>query len=83
MRPTRPASKVDIGFPYTARDICWIEMVDGEMTQVDGLPSRRASVKRAIDGETTLYAVWPGQWRSDLFHIDDLQEAAVALGVRS
>lgn len=29
---------------------------------------------RALEKETTLYAVWPGNWRSDLFIIDDLNK---------
>jgi len=31
-----------------------------------------------IDEATTLYAVWPGKWSSDLFIIDDLDGFAKA-----
>lgn len=78
----RLASQVDVGFPYASRGLCWIEVVDGVADQVRGMPDRRQSVQRALDGKSTLLAVWPGQYNADLFAIDDVQEAAVALGVR-
>ncbi|MGW1995330.1 hypothetical protein [Embleya sp. NPDC001921] len=33
-------------------------------------------------GESRLFAVWPGQWSSDLFVIDDLDEYARAHGIK-
>ena len=78
----RTASAVDVGFPYQARGLCWIESVDGKLDQVHGIPGRRASVERALRGECKLLAVWPGQYAADLFEIDDLAQAASALGVK-
>ena len=36
---------------------------------------------RATAGDVRLYAVWPGNWSSDLFVIDDLDEYARAFGI--
>ena len=30
-----------------------------------------AAYQRALAGESRLFAVWPGNWRSDLFAIDE------------
>ena len=37
------------------------------------LPEVIEAYKRSKDKITTLYAVWPGNWSSDLFIIDDLE----------
>jgi hypothetical protein len=37
--------------------------------------------ERVKKGETRLYAVWPGQWSSHLFVIDDLDQYAGAFGI--
>ena len=34
------------------------------------------------DVDVKLYAVWPGQYRSDLFRVDDINEMAAAIGVK-
>ncbi|MEE0731414.1 MAG: hypothetical protein UCJ19_12765 [Oscillospiraceae bacterium] len=34
--------------------------------------SMRTAYERARAGSTKIYAVWPGNWSSDLFLIDDL-----------
>jgi hypothetical protein len=41
----------------------------------------RDATRRALAGETTLYAVWPGQWSSDLFVIDEVDKLADAIGL--
>lgn len=40
-----------------------------------------ATCERARSGESRIFAVWPGQWRSDLFIIDDLDEYAKAVAL--
>lgn len=40
------------------------------------LPEVLEAYQRAKDETTTLYAVWPGNWGSDLFIIDDLDAFA-------
>lgn len=41
----------------------------------------RAAVRSALKGETTIYAAWPGRFRTDLFLIDNVAELAAAIGV--
>ncbi|SCG60566.1 hypothetical protein [Micromonospora humi] len=36
--------------------------------------------ERAAAGQSRLFAVWPGQWSSDLFAIDDLDQLARGMG---
>jgi hypothetical protein len=65
-------------FPYRSDTTCYIEVhKNGTVSHGGG----REAYDRAIAGESTLYAVWPGEWRSDLFLIDDLDEYARALGI--
>jgi len=74
-------------FPYRMNTICYFEVdKNGNVSQV---PHKNKSdlarvsevYKRAMDKTTTLYAVWPGQWSSDLFIIDDLDAFAKELGL--
>jgi len=44
----------------------------GELNQILGKQEKIRAYIRASAGETKIVAVWPGQWRSDLFIIDDL-----------
>jgi hypothetical protein len=41
----------------------------------------RAAVKAAQLGLLLIYAVWPGQWRTDLFLVDDVDVLAAELGI--
>ena len=55
------SSKETEGFPYGSNRICYIELfATGE-------------IKQLATYHDKLFAVWPGQWRSDLFIIDDLE----------
>jgi len=47
------------------------------------LPEVIEAYKRSKDKITTLYAVWPGNWSSDLFIIDDLEAFAESFGIFS
>ncbi|MGW2034770.1 hypothetical protein [Streptomyces sp. NPDC001811] len=74
----RSAAAVGTEFPYTLGTTCYIEVhKDGRVTQGAGNDAYR----RALAGESRLFAVWPGQWRSDLFAIDNLDEFARAHGI--
>lgn len=72
-------------FPYREPTVCYFE-VDGD-GNVSQLPHKNKSDRyglqeaylRACGGCSKLYAVWPGQWSSDLFEIDDLAEFAEKL----
>ncbi|MEU3408340.1 hypothetical protein ABZ766_30920 [Streptomyces sp. NPDC006670] len=75
----RSAAAAGRAFPYTARTTCYIEIhKDGRVTH----GADRATYERAVAGESRLYAVWPGNWSSDLFVIDDLDEYAKAHGIK-
>lgn len=74
----RSAKAVGLEFPYTSPTTCYIEVA------ADGTVSHGAGAEacsRAKAGASRLFAVWPGQYRSDLFAIDDLDEYARAIGV--
>ncbi|WP_093500185.1 hypothetical protein [Streptomyces sp. Ag109_O5-10] len=74
----RSAAAAGKDFPYTLDTTCYIEVhEDGRVTQGAGPDA----YQRAVAGESRLFAVWPGQWRSDLFVIDDLDEFARAHGI--
>lgn len=77
MKP-RSAAEVGKTFPYTQSTVCVIEVgKDGTVSYGGGADAHG----RAVAGSSRLFAVWPGQWQSDLFEIDDLDEYARALGL--
>ncbi len=81
------SAKENNDFPYSMSTICYFE-VDSSGNVVH-VPHKNKSDKvrvleayqRAKNKTTTLYAVWPGNWRSDLFIIDDLDAFADGLGL--
>lgn len=69
-------------FPHCwDRKLCYFELRNGEVISPEGRAAIRDAVRRAYVGESLLFCAWPGQWRTDLFVIDDLEKAAKALGV--
>ena len=72
-------------FPYTAKNLCYFEVdKNGEVNRIShyrksDLMCVKEDYQRAKERETTLYAVWPGKWTSDLFIIDDLNLFARAM----
>lgn len=74
-------------FPYTGDMVCYIEVgKDGSVSQMhhknkSDRPEVFAAYQRVVHGDSTLYAVWPGKWRSDLFLIDDLEAFAESFGL--
>lgn len=74
----RLASESD-NFPYEQATVCYLE-VDGHGV-VTSPPEPHVS-DRVRSGESRLYAVWPGHYRSDLFLIDDIDEYEKALGLQ-
>jgi len=81
------SAKESNNFPYSMSTICYFEVdKNGNISQIPHKnKSDREKVleayQRAKDKTTTLYAVWPGNWRSDLFIIDDLDAFAKELGL--
>ena len=65
-------------FPYRMSTVCYFEVFNnGEVKRVP--PKNKSDInevieahKHATENISTLYAVWPGNWSSDLFIIDDL-----------
>ena len=78
MQP-RSAKSVGLDFPYQLRTICYFEVFrDGTVSwKVDD-----GTVARVRADETKLYAVWPGEWSSDLFLVDDIDEFEKGRGLR-
>lgn len=71
-------------FPYAMGKVCYFEVdKNGKVSQVyhknqSDRPKLLEAYQRGINKTTTLYAVWPGNWSSDLFIIDDLDAFAKA-----
>lgn len=76
-------AKEELGFPYNAKTTCYILVcTDGTIKQVQHTKTDFTDAySSARNGSATLYAVWPGNWRSELFVIDDLNAFADAVGV--
>lgn len=70
----RLASEVSIGFPYRAGDTAYVVIADGQISSPQYVSDRRAAAKALRDGKAQVFAVWPGDYRSDLFVIDDPSE---------
>ena len=80
----RSAKEVE-HFPYTMKTICYIEVDNsGGVSQIGhNKTDMLTAYEKAMQGDTALYAVWPGQWRSDLFIIDDLNALAKAFELKT
>lgn len=70
-------------FPYDSKLVCYVLVSkSGTVSQVQHSRSELTAAYMAVsEGKAVLYAVWPGQWRSDLFVIDDLNAFADAVGI--
>lgn len=68
----RSAKKTE-NFPYKMSTVCYFEVYeDGTVKRVhhknkSDIQEVIDAYKRADEKVTTLYAVWPGNWSSDLF----------------
>lgn len=61
-------------FPYGSKLVCFMEISpDGEIRQLSTKRDMAEAYISAQDGNSRIVAVWPGNWRSDLFIIDDLE----------
>lgn len=68
------SAKATEEFPYDSNRICYIELFPtGEIKQLATYGEKIKGYMRAKEGTSKLFAVWPGQWHSDLFIIDDLE----------
>ena len=66
-------------FPYGSKLVCYIEVKnDGEVRQLHTKKEKQDALQNMIHESSRIFAVWPGQWRSDLFLIDDFEAFANA-----
>ena len=64
-------------FPYRSKLVCYMELSnDGNIKQLSTKSEKLEAYLNAKSGNSRILAVWPGQWRSDLFIIDDLDSFA-------
>lgn len=79
----RKSSEVEYGFPYGSKIVCYIEHTsDNRIVHIQNYAQQKRDVYfRVKSGESKLYAVWPGQYSSDLFEIDDIDEYGKAYKV--
>ena len=76
----RRASEAPFPYGYPGM-VCYIEQRGEQLIQCSSRPEIREAVQRALAGQSRIVAVWPGQYRSDLFLIDDLDALALAVGI--
>lgn len=67
--------KIQDVFHIALKQYIYIE--EGNVSQFRLLKSdmneNLAKCNKVLEGKAQLFAVWPGQWRSDLFVIDDIE----------
>lgn len=76
-------TKKEAFFPYAAKTICYFEVsANGNVQQVSCSKESIAEACFRVKAEcTTLYAVWPGKYKSDLFVVDDIDALSDAFGI--
>jgi hypothetical protein len=79
---TQPQRASDVQyFPYGyPGGVCYIEQKGEHLTQCRTRPEIREAVARVRAGDSQLFAAWPGQYRTDLFLIDDIEALAAKVG---
>ena len=61
-------------FPYGSKLVCFMELwPNGDLIQLSSKHEKREACFHAMGGQSKVVAVWPGNWRSDLFIVDDLE----------
>lgn len=70
-------------FPYDSKTTCYILVrKNNEVEQVNhSISNLTEAYNSVLNGDAKLFAVWPGQYRSDLFVVDDLNAFADAVGI--
>lgn len=69
------SAKATEGFPYRSKTVCFMQLSpNGELKQLTDRKEKCDAYLEAKLGNCQIVAVWPGQWRSDLFIIDDLEK---------
>ncbi|UQS25352.1 MULTISPECIES: hypothetical protein [Amycolatopsis] len=78
MQEPRSAGAMGADFPYTLKTMCYIEVFADGSVHWGGDDN---TYHRALTGTSRLFAVWPGEWSSHLFAIDDLDQYARAFRI--
>jgi hypothetical protein len=72
----------ETSFPYGGQRVCFFaRRKTGQLHQLQTKAEKVAALLNAQRGDLDIFAVWPGEYRSDLFLIDDLNKLAVGWGV--
>lgn len=59
-------------FPFKSARVCYLEVKpDGTVSQLRYADEKREALARAEAGESRVYAAWPGEYRTDLFLVDE------------
>ena len=60
-------------FPYRSKLVCYMELSnEGDIKQLSTRDAKFQAYLNYKAGVSKILAVWPGQWRSDLFIVDEL-----------
>jgi hypothetical protein len=78
----RSASEAPFPYGWPGK-VCYfaLDPLNFALTSVRDRDGMRAAVRAALAGDVEIFAAWPGQYRTDLFHIDQPQRLAEAIGV--
>lgn len=73
----------ETSFPYGwPGTVCYFTLIpDIGPQQIKGREPFREIVAAAVAGDISIYATWPGQFRTDLFVIDKPELLAEAIGL--
>jgi hypothetical protein len=75
-----PRRASETSFPYGwPGAVCYFVIQSGVPTFFRYRDEFRSAVRSALNGDAQIYAAWPGQWRTDLFVIDELARLAKAI----
>lgn len=80
----RPRYSAAAAFPHGWPGyVCYFTVAhDGRVSALRTREEMRAGVRAALADRTTLYAAWPGEHRTDLFLVDDLDVLAARIKER-
>lgn len=82
MSMTAPRRASEEPFPYDGQKVCYIVITETALGQARYMEEKREAVRLAREGKAIVLAAWPGQWRTDLFLVDDIEKLAEALGMK-
>ena len=69
------------GFPFLSQELCYYELENIDLKDLTRNESLlREAYNRAKNEESKLYITWHGNYRTDMFELDDLDSFAQAFG---